>query len=66
MNNKDGMLMDFLALFVFLLVFVLLSPFITIWSLNNLFGMSIDFNIRTYMATLWLSALVAGGYVNKK
>jgi len=56
---------NLIVFFVLLVTFILLSPVFTIWSLNTLFNTSIEINICNYMATFWLSALVAGGNVKK-
>jgi hypothetical protein len=58
---------DALVLFVILIVIlVIVCPFITIWAINTLFNTNIPMNIWTYMATLWLSGLVAGAGVSRK
>jgi hypothetical protein len=45
---------------LFLIAFVLLGPFITIWALNTLFpALAIPFTLETYLA-----AMVLGGAVS--
>lgn len=56
----------FTGLILSVLFLVFLSPFITIWSVNTLFGNSIPINLWTYLATLWLTGLVAGSSVRSK
>jgi len=46
-----------LALFAVLLLF----PFLTIWSLNTLFGLGIDYTLWTWLAMVWLSMVTFGG-----
>jgi hypothetical protein len=43
--------------------FVVFTPVFTIWALNTLFGFAIVVTWKTYLAALWLSALVGGGAV---
>lgn len=47
------------------LVILLVSPFVTIWALNTLFPIQIEYGFYTYIATLWLTSLVAVRYRNK-
>jgi len=62
MKTKDGY--DTLGLMIILIgilvAIVLVSPVITIWSLNTLFNTNIETNVLTYLATLWLTGLIAG------
>lgn len=52
--------MVLMALLVFVLVVtVLTAPLITIWALNLLFGFAIPFTVPTYLAAMWLSAVLA-------
>lgn len=34
---------------------IVLGPLLTIWALNTLFGLSIDYTFKTWVATLLLS-----------
>lgn len=49
------------GIFLLVVVVLFLSPFISIWSINTLFNTSIQTNLWTYLAALWLTGLVAGG-----
>ena len=42
------------AFLVWSFFLILLWPFAIIWALNTLFGLGIDYNIQTYMASLVL------------
>lgn len=48
------------------LIILLISPFITIWALNTLFTMQIEYGVGTYFAALWLTSLVAVRYRGSK
>jgi len=48
------------------MVIILLSPIVTIWSLNTLFHTTIEYTMWTYLASLWLTGIVAGGAVTRK
>jgi hypothetical protein len=53
---------DILLLFIlFAVVILIVSPLITIWSINTLFHTNIPTNVWTYLASLWLTGIVAGG-----
>ena len=46
---------------VFVLAFVLVSPFITIWALNTLFpSLAIPLNVWTYLAVVWVHTVAVG------
>jgi len=52
--------------FMVVALFALLAigPLLTIWSLNALFpALAIPFNFFTWLAALWLGALLSGGLV---
>jgi len=46
-------------LFVALIVFIL-GPFITIWSLNSLFGLNIVYYFSNWLASGWLTCIMVG------
>lgn len=53
-----------LVLFVMVIILVLIvSPLISIWSINTLFNTTIPTTLWTYLAALWLTGLVAGNSV---
>lgn len=64
-NHKED-IVGLAALFLILVCLILISPIITIWSLNTLFYTTIPTNVWTYLATLWLTGLIAGGNILKK
>ena len=66
MKHNENKIIAGITLIVLVLIFVALSPFITIWSLNTLFYTPIPINIWTYLATLWLTGLIAGSGVRSK
>ena len=45
---------------------VILVPLITIWSLNTLFGLGIEYTIWTWLGSVWISAVFGGGQLYKK
>lgn len=58
-------LLGWSILFMVFLIIILISPVLTIWSLNTLFNTGIEINLWTYSSTLWLTGLVAGSSVRK-
>lgn len=46
------------AVVVLILVF---APFVTIWSMNTLFALGIEYSLRTWLAMVWLSMVTFGG-----
>jgi hypothetical protein len=56
-----------LLLFIlFIIVVLIVSPLITIWAINTLFYTNIPTNLWTYLASLWLTGVVAGGAAARK
>lgn len=49
------------VLVIVAVVALVLGPFITMWSLNTLFGMSIDYSFVTWLAMVWLQLVTFGG-----
>ncbi len=43
-----------------LILFVLVGPYITIWSLNQLFHLGLEYDFKTSMAVIWLAAVLNG------
>jgi hypothetical protein len=51
-------------MFVAIFALLLIVPLLTIWSLNVLFPLlAIPYNFFTWVAALWLGALLSGGLV---
>ena len=55
--------MPLMMMIVLLVLCVLFLPFVAIWSVNVLFGLSIPFTVKTFFAALFLGSLLSG---NKK
>ena len=48
-------------------VLIVAGPLITLWSLNTLFSLNIEYNIATWFASLWIGImLMRVTTVNKK
>lgn len=46
---------------ILVLLFIFVLPVFTIMSLNTLFNTGIDLTIWTWLSTVWLTGIVAGG-----
>ena len=68
MKTKNGYdtLGQTIILIGLLIAIAIVSPLITIWSLNTLFHTSIEYSMWTYLAALWVTGLVAGNGVRSK
>ena len=67
MNKNFGYaIVGYSVLLFVIVVIMLLSPIVTIWSLNTLFHTSIEYSMWTYLAALWVTGLVAGSGVRSK
>jgi uncharacterized membrane protein YccC len=53
-------------MFVAIFALLLIGPLLTIWSLNALFPLlAIPYNFFTWVAALWLGAVLSGGLVRR-
>jgi hypothetical protein len=50
-------LLFFLSIMIAILV---VAPLLSIWSLNTLFGLGIEYMLSTWFAMVWLSAVTFG------
>lgn len=48
-------------LIILLILIVIFAPLATIWSLNTLFGLTIAYDIWSWLAAVWLSSVTFGG-----
>lgn len=46
------------------LMYFILLPIGTIWSLNTLFQVGIEYNFYNWLAALWITFLIGGGISN--
>ena len=53
------------AVVVVVVGILILAPFVTIWSLNTLFALGIDYTFWTWLAMVWLSMVTFGGVAYK-
>lgn len=49
------------AVVVVVVGILILAPFVTIWSLNTLFAVGIEYTLWTWLAAVWLSMVTFGG-----
>ena len=50
-----------IGVLVFLLAVILVGPFLTLASLNTLFGLNIAYTAWTYLSVMWLNLTTFGG-----
>lgn len=56
----------FLTVLVLALFLLLVSPFVTIWALNTLFALGIEYNVWTWLASAWFGLTVFGSKLSIK
>lgn len=49
------------GLIAFILVLIVFGPFVSIWSLNTLFGLGIAYTFKTWLAAVWIQMVTFGG-----
>lgn len=49
-----------IGIFILAVILIAFGPLATIWSLNTLFGLGIEFTFWTWLATVWLSMVTFG------
>jgi hypothetical protein len=47
-------------IFVIAILLIIFGPFLSIWAVNTLFGLTIPFTLKTWFAALVLGGLVSG------
>lgn len=62
--NKNMKNLGIGLLIIVLIALIVIGPFVTIWSLNTLFGLSIDYTFWTWLAVVWLSLVTFGSIVS--
>lgn len=55
--------MKSLLVFILLLLLVAVTPLITIWAINTVFGLAIAYSFATWLAVCWLNMCTFGGVV---
>jgi hypothetical protein len=50
-----------LGIVAFVLVIIVFGPFVSIWSLNTLFGLTIGYTFKTWLAAIWIQMVTFGG-----
>jgi hypothetical protein len=58
--------MTLLLILIAIIVLLIASPLINILCINILFNTNTPINLWTYLASLWLTSLVAGGSIRPK
>jgi len=56
--------MGFLMIF-FVALIIVVTPFLTLWTVNTLFGLGIAYTLKTWFAALVLNGLLTGSVNNK-
>lgn len=54
----------FVGLVILLIFLIVVTPFLTIWSINTLFNLGIDYTVWTWLAMAWLSTVTFGGVMS--
>lgn len=54
-----------IALTVLALLLIVFSPLVSIWALNTLFGLGIQYSLATWAAAAWCSLLLGGSVASK-
>lgn len=55
--NKSWWLVIFLCVVV-----VAAVPLISLWSLNTIFNLGVEYNSHTWLAMVWIELSILGGY----
>lgn len=48
-------------IFIVIVAVLVAVPFMTIWSINALFGLGIPYNLTTWAASWWVGFIFGGG-----
>jgi hypothetical protein len=50
-----------IGLIAFIVALIVFGPFVSIWSLNTLFGLGIAYTFKTWLAAIWIQMVTFGG-----
>jgi len=59
MSAKTAQFMFWVGVLILIPAALLFGPLITIWSLNAIFSLSIEYSFSNWFATLWLCGIVS-------
>lgn len=59
MNSKE------LQMMIINMILMIVGPFISIWSINLLFGLGIAYSIETWLSMLWLQLILSAKTIEK-
>ena len=51
---------------IYVVLMAIIGPFLTIWSLNTLFGFTLAYSFKNWMAIVWLTIVLHGIQVTSK
>jgi hypothetical protein len=54
-----------IALLVLALLLIVVGPLVSIWALNTLFGLGIQYSVATWAAAAWCTMLFSSSAVSK-
>lgn len=60
MSDRQTKAMIAIGVLISLLLALTVGPFFTIWSLNTLFRLEIEYSFKSWMAVLWLLTVFHG------
>ena len=63
---KAEELIKVIVVVMLVVVFIVFGPLLSIWSLNTLFGLGIEYNMATWAAALMLTSFLASNRRNKQ
>lgn len=50
-------------LVIFLCIAIMVfGPLISLWSLNTIFNLGVEYNTHTWLAMVWINLTILGGY----
>lgn len=58
--------MQFILMLAIIVLVVIGGPLATIWSINTLFGLTIEVTIATWFASFWLTSIFGGAILKTK
>ena len=61
LNFRPNSTVGLLAVIVLLIAVFFIAPLLTIASLNTVFGLSIAYNVWTWLSVVWLQMVTFGG-----
>ena len=66
MTDEAAKVLGVLLILIFAILIIVFGPLVTIWSLNTLFHLNIEYSFWTWLAMAWLGGVLSASKFKNK